>query len=363
MGRVIVSLAFASYLCILPCHNLLGQSGALPDVQPAGGQPGNQGSPGGQSPAPDQTAPAGAVNAPQDTSLTREEIDAVITSPDFNFKVQVCVGNKQHPDQIWLNLEIREDGSAQLLSIEPAPLADVFLCLTGAVSTLKFRASGKSGTVKYLYSLAGLLSLEPQPLWGSEKPKKEKPRFPGGRRGGFGIYGALIPFDRGLNSSSHDDIDWYGQFTGGIGLFGELLVAPVFALGLELFVAFPKVEQVKIGGGDKEDCSDCEQDFIVNFVARSKFVIRAAKKISLYPLVLFGYSDYISRAENRKDYNFHGIAFGLGAGIEGYAGSAVTPFFELRYLLNAGWHEEESVNVKMALVHHELALNFGLRFP
>ena len=336
MGRMIVSLALASFLCIVPCRNLIAQADVSPDVPPAGEQPGGQGpageQAGGQEPAGEGTAdldqkePAGAADESQASSLTDEEVDALMTNPDFSFRVNVCVADKQHPSQIVLNMNVREDGYAELLYVEPAPLADVFLCLAGAVSSLKFRAPGKNTRLKYLYSLAEVSPFATQSLWGSEKPKHEMAASSKGRKGGFGIYGALIPIDRGVNKqdspySNFVDTYWYVQFAGGFGLFGEFLVAPFMALGLELFFAFPRVEEVQKTGDQKQTCEDCQQDYLLDLVLRSKFIIRVAKKISLYPLLLFGYSDYISRAAGREAYAFNGIAFGAGAGIEGYVGA------------------------------------------
>lgn len=159
---------------------------------------------------------------------------------------------------------------------------------------------------------------------------------------------------KATEDKNDDKEKWYGQFTGGLGLFGEYLLIPKFSLGLELMIAFPYVREVKTGDSDKEVCVHCEQNILVRLLLRVKVPLNIKSAASFYPLMLFGYSDYISRFEDEEALNFHGIGFGVGLGAEVYF-SKVTEFFEMRYMLDSGWED------KVSLLNHNLSLIIGLK--
>lgn len=336
----------------------------------------------GIAPPPTDTAGAEteADSAAPGAPLTAVEVMEGMQNAEFGAAMQTCVSGRAHPKKVWLNMKINPDGSVQLISVDPDPLEEVYLCIVGAASKLKFRETNLSKVVEYPYVLPHPHE-EPLPGWGSpvgpvygqpvgsqmEGAAKGKP---GNRNWGMGLYGALIPLDRAKLSIEYTDepsrnmeVEHFDRFTGGVGLFIEFVLMRYFALGMELALSFPRVDEVKADGGATQECLGCEQDVAMRFLLRLKFLISMAKRVSLYPVVLFGYSDYIFRAEDRDAWHFHGCSFGLGMGVEGYAGKTVTPFFELRYLLHAGWHKEDPHEAIMNLLHHNLALMIGLRFP
>lgn len=323
-----------------------------------------------------------AGDAKDEPPLSYLEVMEGMKQTMFRSDVETCVSDWVHPGQISMKFTIGADGAVSLTSIEPAPPKDVYLCIAGAVSLLQFRATGKVTPVKFAYSLP------PPPLIGrNEKnlepaPKKsvyEPPttvekvhKYPGGKRAGVGFYGAFVVLNHGVNNltAEPDDIKvkWYGQLTGGIGLFGEYLLVPFFALGMELSIFFPFVKEIKHENTSRAGCEECEQSFLFNILVRAKFPIRIIPQASVFPMVLFGYSSYLNRVETKQVYTYHGLGVGAGIGIENYTSFAI-PFFELRYLLHAGWFDPHlrsghpDSDTKGRLLDHNFMLNLGLRFP
>ena len=282
-------------------------------------------------------------------------------------------------------LAIGEDGSVKLTDADPMPPKDVYLCIAGAVSLLQFRATGMITPVKFAFALP------PQPIFEGEppppKPSKPPPGedgetehepptsvevispFPGGKRAGFGFYGSFMVVDRAtLAPESEPEQTWYGRLTGGVGVFGEYLILPTLALGLEGFLFFPTVKEIEVEGSSRAGCRICELSFLYGVLARVKLPFRIVPQASLYPIVVAGYCGYSHRVEGERAYNHHGICAGGGVGIEDYT-PAATVFFDIRYMFLAGWFDPEREShpdedaVKARLMVHSLTLNLGLRFP
>jgi hypothetical protein len=317
--------------------------------------------------------------------LSYQEVMEGMKSPMLRADIETCVETWKHPDQISLKLAIGEDGSVKLTSIDPMPPKDVYLCIAGSVSLLQFRATGMITPVKFAFSLPpqSIFEGEPPPMKpaktstaGGNETEHEPPTsveviplFPGGKRAGFGFYGSFLVVDRAsVALESEADQTWYGRLTGGIGLFGEYLILPTFALGLEGFLFFPTVKEIEVAGSARAACETCELSFLYGVLARAKLPFRIIPQASLYPILVTGYCGYSHRVEGDRAYNYHGICAGGGAGIEDYT-PAATVFFDIRYVFLAGWfdpgrenHPDEDA-VKARLMVHSLTLNLGLRFP
>lgn len=317
--------------------------------------------------------------------LSYQEVMEGMKSPMLRHDIETCVETWKHPDQISLRFSIGEDGSVKLTDADPMPPKDVYLCIAGAVSMLRFRATGMITPVKFAFALP------PQPLFEGEppppKPSKPPPGdddetehepptsvevispFPGGKRAGFGFYGSFMVVDRAtLALESEPDQTWYGRLTGGVGVFGEYLILPTLALGLEGFLFFPTVKEIEVEGSSRAGCQICELSFLYGVLARVKLPFRIVPQASLYPIVVAGYCGYSHRVEGERAYNHHGICAGGGVGIEDYT-PAATVFFDIRYMFLAGWFDPEREShpdedaVKTRLMVHSLTLNLGLRFP
>ena len=334
-----------------------------------------------------------AAETGQEPGQETRTLDEALADPGFKLAVYSCVEGRKHPVSIILHVESKPGAGPLLLSVDPEPAPEVFKCIAAAVATLAPPAVGKKAAAEAVIALPGGY-YPPEEGWGSllpsaAVPSKTGPKpssavdkalaarlsaFPGGRDGGFGLYGSLVMVDWGVNDwDMIDEPDRHyvhkGRITGGFGLFFEFMPIPRLALGVELNVSFP---ELVVKGDYGEGCWDCGRDYLVRVLFRLKVPVRIAKNTSFYPLILLGYSDYLAgnipRFSSHEAIDFHGLTFGAGAGIENHSVKYFSPFVEVRYMLHAGWyaHEEHLIYsgmTKQELVKHDLALNVGFRIP
>ncbi|MBW2262022.1 MAG: outer membrane beta-barrel protein [Deltaproteobacteria bacterium] len=168
--------------------------------------------------------------------------------------------------------------------------------------------------------------------------------------------------------------DWkYRGFTPGFGVFGEFALHRHFLLGLEGYLAFPEVKQFRmtdapagVDTGTWEDFDATEKDFMLSLMLRFKAPFRLTRLVTIYPIVGFGFSYYMSKTEEGgTDASFSGIVLMGGFGTEIDAHRFVTPFAEVRYMLAAGWHDEKQAGLteEARVMTHALAILVGVRFP
>jgi len=322
---------------------------------------------------------AAAEGEPQEeeevTALSYVEVMEEMKNPSLRADIETCVETWLHPDEISLRFTIGPDGSVKLESVDPEPPKEVTLCIAGAVSMLDFRATGAVTPVTFAYALPPQPDIEenaapPAAAKAEQEPTVKEPpttvepfqKYPGGKRAGFGIFGVFLVLNRGYAEAGvgddGGDAVWYGKFSGGIGVFGEFLITPQAALGLELGLLFPTVEDIQRKGEAQIDCGDCELGFLYEVLVRAKFPVRIIPQASFYPIALAGHTGYIHRVKGEKPAFYPGIGVGGGVGLEDYT-SVATLFFEARYLLHAGWTDGS----KTRLLDHNVTLNLGARFP
>jgi hypothetical protein len=321
---------------------------------------------------------AGAEGEPQEeeevAALSYVEVMEEMKNPSLRADIETCVETWLHPDEISLRFMIQPDGSVKLESVDPAPPKEVALCIAGAVSMLDFRATGAVTPVTFAYDLPPQPDIDesaaPPAAKAEEAPTVKEPptavepfqKFPGGKRAGFGVFGAFLVLNRGYAGAGvgddGGDAVWYGKFSGGVGVFGEFLLTPQAALGLELGLLFPTVEDIQRKGEAQLDCADCELGFLYEVLVRAKFPIRIIPQASFYPIALAGHTGYIHRVKGEDPAFYPGIGIGGGVGLEDYT-SVATLFFEVRYLLHAGW----TGGSKTRLLDHNVTIDLGARFP
>jgi len=187
--------------------------------------------------------------------------------------------------------------------------------------------------------------------------------------GGFGFFGSLVIGDVSESTLKQDAegnpavrVVQGGDITGGAGVFGEYMVLPCFTAGAEISVDFPRPRT----GDDSDEeyfCAACHQNFIMRFLFRGTFPIRADRRIFLYPLILAGYSFYF------RGIFSQGLSLGTGIGIQAHTRIA-TPFFEARYMLHLGWFDADGAPYYYSddfdrefLLHHAAVLAVGIRIP
>jgi hypothetical protein len=171
--------------------------------------------------------------------------------------------------------------------------------------------------------------------------------------------------------------DWrYTGFTPGFGVFGEYAVHRHLVLGLEGYFAFPEAKATRLTDaptgfdtGDWERFDAAQKDFMFSLMIRAKAPFRLAPIVSIYPLVGFGFSYYMSNTEKSggrgTDANFPGLALAVGFGTEIDAHRFVTPFAEVRYMLSSGWHTltQSGLREEAQVTTHALAILIGVKFP
>lgn len=110
-------------------------------------------------------------------------------------------------------------------------------------------------------------------------------------------------------------------------------------------------------------CPGCERDILVSLLLRLKFPIPIHKLVGVYPLVEFGLGNYTSREKGVKTINYTGLGFAAAAGVEIYPLAFLTPFFECRYMLHAGFDDRKEPvgKVHEKLILHSFALVIGVR--
>jgi len=219
----------------------------------------------------------------------------------------------------------------------------------------------------FVFCSGGGTTQQVAPSPGATYGTKREPRK---SKGGVGMYLSIDVFGHADRKGKALGVEGKAQYrmnpTAGLGLFGEALVAPVVALGGEIYIAFPKIakgrEYYEGSWSSWYDCNNCVTDVLFNANFRLKFPIKLIKWLSLYPMITAGLGNYAARHENSHTENFLGIAFGAGIGLEGYTPVIVTPFFEIRYYGGAGWNmnKDEGVDSDMAVIHF-LSLNLGVR--
>ena len=174
--------------------------------------------------------------------------------------------------------------------------------------------------------------------------------------------------------------DWkFSGFTPGFGVFGEMALHRHFLLGLEAYFAFPVVKQFRetdappgFPTGSWVDFHATERDLMISLMMRFKAPFRVAPRVSVYPILGFGFGYYLSKTEEGgTDAGFSGITLMGGFGTEIDAHRVVTPFAEVRYMLGAGWHDEKQIDPiaddhlteEARVMTHALAILVGVRFP
>ena len=162
---------------------------------------------------------------------------------------------------------------------------------------------------------------------------------------------------------SEFDVDWK-RFAPGFGIFGEFAPVRFFAFGLEVFMAFPKIDKLEEDtyslDGSKESL------ILLSVLLRLKFPIRIGKWVAPYPIIGGGFNMSIIREQTRSDkVNIGGMAL-AGVGVEFYPHSRITPFLELRYRFAASFREntfsDSDRKAEYKLFEHGLALALGVRF-
>ncbi len=186
-----------------------------------------------------------------------------------------------------------------------------------------------------------------------------------------------------LRAISEDEFfaqDWkFTGFTPGFGVFGEFALHRHFLLGLECYFAFPEVKQfreTKAPPGEPTgtwvNFGATEKDFMLALMLRFKAPFRLTRLVTIYPIVGFGLSYYMSKTQDGgTDAGFTGIELMAGFGTEIDAHRFVTPFAEVRYMLGAGWASEKQLDPiaddhlteKARVMTHALAILVGVRFP
>lgn len=202
-------------------------------------------------------------------------------------------------------------------------------------------------------------------------------REPHQSRGGIGIYPSLVVygFEKMILDVEGTDIEQRGElrmeFTGGVGVFGEFLVAPSVAIGGEIILAFPKIDELKtINPVTMEiewmPCPTCERDMHLSAMFRMKFPFKMGRWAGLYPLVTVGLSNLTHRQENADARNYIGLGYTTGLGVEFYTPAIITPFLEMRYHGALGFRAdmteaEKRAYEKQMSVYHSIALNLGVK--
>jgi hypothetical protein len=223
------------------------------------------------------------------------------------------------------------------------------------------------------------------------KPEAGKGVFAGPRKskGGIGFYLSVVVAGRsdGKDTHQYQDYSEHARKTqnkmnaaAGFGLFGEALVRPYLAVGGELYLAFPTVDESRSYDSDGDEwsswagCEDCETDIVFQAMLRLKFPFKAGRWVGIYPFVSVGLSNVTTRfvadscgveGEESDTCNYIGPAYGAGLGVEIYTPTFATPFIEMRYYGAAGWNadlpENEDYKYSDMALFHSAALNFGMR--
>jgi hypothetical protein len=221
---------------------------------------------------------------------------------------------------------------------------------------------------------------EPEPV-----PKPPKRRS----KGGIGIFFAptfvlaskhhfqtKVPY----GTESYDE-DWdYAAFSPGVGLFGEYAATKIFTIGFEGFLAFPKLETLKItkGGGAYDgmefECwedinKECGRDVLFTGLVRFKLTIPAgvAEPYPIFGVGLSVYSigerDYdVVTGEKVKAITMVGPSAAVGFGVQFNAASFFVPYLELRYLFDININKKKSPDTTDWVMHNSLVLQLGARF-
>ena len=324
----------------------------------------------------------------------------------FRHAIFECVKDRIYPPAINVKVYIRSDGTMQLTSIKPRPNLKVYNCISTAASKVKMDPAEGMGDeeypvlLPYPYEAVGDGWGEPRPIPKEPppfvmepppkyveyppppreppkkppKPPKKRYKYPRRKDGGLGIYTSFVLLDRGKNTWEYEDAsdavsEIYNQLNGGLGLYIEALARKRVFVGLELNFSFPRVNHIKNEGGSKTACTTCELDIFVRLLLRMKVPFMASGKTAFYPVFLFGYSDYISRAQGRDKLDSHGVTLGFGFGFEILKIRVFSPFIEVRYMYHYGLQLQETEDddgvqsSKQKLHNHNLGLMLGVRIP
>ena len=349
---------------------------------------------------------AAKAAADEETAEPEPDVDQGLIDLGFRHAVFECVKDRIHPPAINVKVYIRSDGTMQLTSIKPRPGSKVYNCISTAASKVKMDPAEGTGDVEYPvllpypYESVGDGWGEPRPIpkepppFVMEPPEKyveypppprepptkpPKPpgksyRYPRKKSGGLGIYASFVMLERGKNTWEYEGAsdavsEIYGQLNAGVGLYVEALARKKVFVGLELNFSFPKINHIRKEGGAKTECSSCERDIFVRLLIRMKVPVMASQKTAFYPVFLFGYADYISRARGRDKLDSHGISLGFGFGFELLKTRAFSPFIELRYMYHYGLQRQETddddgvQSTGQKLHNHNLGLMLGVRIP
>ena len=211
-------------------------------------------------------------------------------------------------------------------------------------------------------------------------PGKPGPGKPGPRPGtfGIGIFPILVTYAiANRKSTSEEDSDRWSEdqnkmkFTGGVGIFGEFTLQPFLVLGAEVFLFFPKVDEIRFRDYNEEEWSDWrdydygETSIVFGAMFRIKFPILIGPWVGLYPLVALGIGNYTNRAERMDAENYTGLVWAVAVGAEVYVPTPilVTPFLELRYYGGSGWREDDvmGMTVDQRAILSTIVINLGVR--
>ena len=164
------------------------------------------------------------------------------------------------------------------------------------------------------------------------------------------------------------DETWdYSTFTPAFGIFGEAAPVPFFAIGAEVFLAFPEVEKAKPDGSPVwYRVSGYERDVWMQAMIRIKFPIPAGRYVAPYPILGGGLDLYVVRPEGGNSVTYLGGAAIGGFGIEFYPVSFVTPYLELRYSFGYRKNKAEAADgtykASEWIMTHGIVMQIGIRF-
>jgi hypothetical protein len=204
---------------------------------------------------------------------------------------------------------------------------------------------------------------------------EEKPE-PHVSRGGMGIYISGMVYGWAKTQAKYSGDKMYEEIriepAAGVGLFGEAFVKPFAALGGEVYLAFPKVDESRsrtegFSWSSWDSCLYCQTNVLFSAMFRMRFPIRAGKWIAIYPILSVGIVNWARRYEAADTANYIGIFYTPGVGIEFRTPAVITPFIDIRYGGGLGWTNNIEDQLRpgveydqMGMVHSVL-LNFGYR--
>jgi hypothetical protein len=227
---------------------------------------------------------------------------------------------------------------------------------------------------------------QPWDPYGAPRPAR-KPHV---SRGGIGFLVPVMVFGQANHElelsdewgSYTQEMKFKSKATAGIGLFGEKLVHPRFAIGGEAVLIFPEPDEIKFkvcesGWGCEsypwEPSPISDTSIIFTAALRMKWPIPAGQWLAVYPLLSLGLLNVTARWDDADgdSFNYLGATWSAGMGMEFYTPAPVTPFMEIRYLGGFGVNTEKGKNDNPAYgeetkkdqgILNSVLVSFGTRF-